>query len=274
MQLPQFQVHAALEDRHWWFLGRRAIVRAILERLLPSREALIVDAGCGTGGNTAMFAQTWRCIGIDPIQEAIVAARGRYPGVDFRVGTAPDDVRQDIVAADAVLLLDVLEHVEDDFALVSHILSTMKPGAYLLLLVPADLALWGPHDRGFEHYRRYDASRLRLLWQRLPTTELLLSPCNSRLYWPVRFARAFTRLMGRSLGASDTDVSLPPRTLNTVLRNLFASETSRLLRVLEGRARPFTHGVSLLAVLRREAGGIVPRSRPLNLPRDPRPWLP
>lgn len=51
MQLPQFQVHADLEERHWWFLGRRAIFRALLTQAVPpSRDRLILDVGCGTGG--------------------------------------------------------------------------------------------------------------------------------------------------------------------------------------------------------------------------------
>ncbi|MDD5041378.1 MAG: hypothetical protein PHX87_02210 [Candidatus Peribacteraceae bacterium] len=73
--------------------------------------------------------------------------------------------------SDAVLFLDVLEHVQDDFALVSQLLAGMKPGAYLFIAAPGDPKLWGPHDRGFEHERRYSLPRFRMLWEGLPVEE-------------------------------------------------------------------------------------------------------
>ena len=274
MQSPQFQVHADLEEHHWWFLARRRILRSLLHRCVPpSKRALILDVGCGTGGNTKAFADEYSCIGIDPVPEAIAAARTRFPGIDFRTGYAPDDIADDMRKADVVLLMDVLEHVEDDFALVSGLLRGMKPGAHLILMAPGDPGLWGPHDRGFEHYRRYDLARLRMLWKDLPASERVLSYCNARLYWPVRLARAWTRMRGRSLGAADTDIALPPAPVNRLLCSLFASEGRVFAGLFDGkRRRGFRHGVSVFAVVRREEGAIAPRKRPANLPPDPRPW--
>lgn len=274
MQLPQFEMHAALEERHWWFLGRRRIVEQLLQELLaPGKRTRVVDVGCGTGGNTAAFDRSTTCIGIDPIPEAIAFARERFPSVRFLCGTAPRDIPDEIARADAVLLLDVLEHVEDDVLLVSELLAEMKPGAYLLLMAPADSVLWGSHDRGFEHYRRYTLERLRRIWKGLPVSELLVSHCNARLYPPVKLARIFSRMLGRSLGPKETDLSLPPRPLNTLLHWIFAGEAWRIIRALRGKGRGYRCGVSIIAVLRREPGEITPRPRPTNWPRDPRPWM-
>ncbi|MDD5623339.1 MAG: class I SAM-dependent methyltransferase [Candidatus Peribacteraceae bacterium] len=272
MDLPQFALHAALEEHHWWFAGRRAILRVLLEELLPPDGThLLIDVGCGTGGITAALSPAYRCIGIDPIPEAIAQAQRRFPTSTYRVGYAPKDVPE-MREADGVLLMDVLEHLPDDFRVVSEILAAMKPGALLFLMAPADLSLWGQHDRGFNHERRYDLPRLRRLWQGLPVEELLASSCNTRLYPLAKAARALSRMMGRSWGGADTDLSLPPRPLNALLTRIFAREAKRLLGVLRGKARPYRRGISVFAVLRRGTGAIEPRNFPPDLPRDPTPW--
>lgn len=274
MQLPQFQVHADIEQQHWWFLGRLKIVRTLLHRVLPpDRNRLVVDVGCGTGGNTIALSRDYTCIGIDPSVDAIAFARERFTALTFRIGYAPQDCEDLLSRADAVLLMDVLEHVEDDFLLISSLLAAMKPGAYLFMIAPGDPTLWGEHDRGFEHVRRYTLPRFRRTWEGLPVRECAVSCCNARLYPLVKIARFLSRISGRSLGPARTDLSLPPRPVNAVLQRIFGGESGRFLRMLEGRSRPYVHGVSVLALLERRAGEIVPRPLPSDVPPDERPWM-
>jgi len=274
VQLPQFQVHAAIEEQHWWFTAKKQIVITLLSAVVPpARTTLVLDVGCGTGGSTAALHQTFRCIGIDPIPEAITFARQRFPSVEFRVGAIPQDCRDLLAEAHAVTVMDVLEHVTDDFSFVSSILAGMRPGAVLLLMAPGDPELWGPHDRGFEHERRYTLERLRLLWQGLPVSELLLSACNTRLYPLAKATRALTRLFKHSFGPADTDLSLPPWPVNALFRWIFAGERHRLLRALQGKSHGYAHGVSVVALLRREVGELTVRTRPANVPPDARPWM-
>ena len=110
MQTAQFALHAELEDRHWWFRGRRAIVRRLVHRAFPPADGrAIVDVGCGTGANLADFAGPY---GIDVIVEnhgshgsfvngrrvagATPVARGDRlsvgtPGVELHFITVTDD---------------------------------------------------------------------------------------------------------------------------------------------------------------------------------------
>ncbi|PIR53201.1 hypothetical protein COU76_02395 [Candidatus Peregrinibacteria bacterium CG10_big_fil_rev_8_21_14_0_10_49_10] len=253
MQLPQFQIHAAIEEKHWWFTARREVFRALLQEVLPpSKETLLLDIGCGTGGNTAAFAQDYRCIGIDPIPEAVTFAKQRFPDCAFICGMVPDDVREKVQKADTVILLDVLEHVEDDRTLAAELTSAVKPGAYLLFVAPADMSLWSPHDEGFEHFRRYDLEGFRALWTNLPVEEVLVSYCNTRLYPVVKMLRLLSRFTGRAWGPSDTDLSVPWRPVNALLHWVFAGEKKHLLRVLHKKSRPYRRGVSVLALLKKQ----------------------
>ena len=76
MRHDQFCLHAEVEDRHWWFVGRRRIIgRLVEETLPPDRNATVIDVGCGTGGNIASLADRYDCLGIDTSHEAVELAR-------------------------------------------------------------------------------------------------------------------------------------------------------------------------------------------------------
>jgi SAM-dependent methyltransferase len=64
---------------------------------------------------------------------------------------------------DAIVLVNVLEHIEDDAALVHTAWEHLKPGGALLLFVPAGPSLFGSLDRAFDHFRRYEREQLRAL---------------------------------------------------------------------------------------------------------------
>ncbi len=255
MDLAQFQVHADLERSHWWFLGRRHLVKALLNRLVPAGQGRpIVDVGCGTGGVTDFFSKDYACTGIDPTEEGISFAKQRFPHARFIRGNAPEDVQTELAAADAVLLLEVLEHVEQDRAFVQSLLAAMKPGAVFVTMAPADKSLWSPHDAGFGHYRRYDDAGFRALWAGAPVEELLVSPCNSHLYLLAKLVRFLARKKGSAWGPGDTDLAQPIAPVNALLAAIFRAEAGPLLRAMDTRsAPPFRKGVSLIAVLRKTA---------------------
>lgn len=254
MDTDHFALHADLEERHWWFLGRREIVCRLAERLLEgASDPLILDAGCGTGGILSALAPRYPCLGLDPSAEAIRLAAERFPRVRFECHPLPDGLRSLERPPTVTLLLDVLEHVEDDAGFLAAAVSAMPPGAHLLITVPADQRLWSPHDVSFGHYRRYDAAQLAALWKDLPVTARLLSYYNARFYPVARAARMVSRWRGRAAGRANTDFQVPRWPVNGLCRRLFAGEAGVLLALLEGRrARGFARGVSLIAVLRRE----------------------
>ncbi len=270
MDAEQLHLHAEHENSHWWFLGRRAILRRIVGELLSARrQGHIVDVGCGTGGNIGAFAGEYGAAGIDLSETAIALARERFPGVDFWSGPLTEAPAHFFEQADLVLLTDVLEHTPDDYLFLSTLLSRVRTGTAVVITVPANASLWSSHDVALEHYRRYTVDRLTRLWAGLPVDARLVSHYNSRLYWPIRTARGFSRLLGRGLGARGTDLRRPPALVNRLLSRLFAGEGVRLTRALTGqRGRGFANGVSIIAVLETTSDGIVPRHRPPDAAPD------
>jgi SAM-dependent methyltransferase len=270
MQTEQFELHADIEERHWWFVARRKILSSLVESVLPvSRATTIIDVGCGTGANLAGLADRYDCVGIDSSSHGIRLARARFPQVRFIHGFAPRDLNGIIERASLIMLTDVLEHVADDFALFSELLAAARPGTYFLLTVPADQGLWSEHDKSFGHYRRYDLHRFEQIWQGLPVTPRLASYYNTRLYPGVWLARFLNRRRNTSSGLAGTDFRMPASWANQLLTWCFAGERRRLTRLAQGaRVRAYPYGVSLIALLQRQAGVISPRSKPADVPRD------
>ena len=270
MQTPQFDLHADIEQRHWWFVARRQILSAVIGAVLPpSRGTTIVDVGCGTGANLAELSEHYECVGIDSSSHAIRLARRRFPQVRFIHGQAPRDLGSVMDRTRLVLLTDVLEHVSDDFRMLSELLASAAPGTFFLITVPADLTLWSQHDQSFGHYRRYDRSRFEQIWQDLPVRPKFVSYYNSRLYPVVKLVRSWNRLRGHALGLAGTDFEIPSPLANTLLTQTFAGERHRLVKLAEGRAvSPYRRGVSLMALIERQVGRLEPRPKPQDVAKD------
>ncbi|MGC4001910.1 MAG: class I SAM-dependent methyltransferase [Pirellulales bacterium] len=95
MRTEQFELHARIERRHWWFVARRAILRRLADEALRERlrdvatRPTAIDIGCGTGANIAAFADRYRAIGIDTSPEAIAPAKLRTPTSVSSTATRP-----------------------------------------------------------------------------------------------------------------------------------------------------------------------------------------
>src|ERR1051325_5875784 len=107
MRPELFALHADIEERHWWFTGRRQIMRALVERVLsPTNSPLVVDVGCGAGSNIASLADAYRCMGVDTSDAAIALAKTRFPSVEFRLGLAPGILGDAAGRADLFMMMD------------------------------------------------------------------------------------------------------------------------------------------------------------------------
>lgn len=255
MEPELFRLHAAIEEEHWWFVGRRQIMRTLLAEILPPHaNSRVVDVGCGTGANIASLADAYEVLGIDTTPEAIRLSQDRFPGVTFVCGRAPQDLGERASHVDAFLLMDVLEHVAEPRALLAELTNALRPGGFVLITVPADMRLWSAHDVSFGHFLRYEMATFRDLWKDLPVRERLVSCFNSRLY-PIVFAiRKVTAWRNRPWGGAGSDLSMPPSVVNDVLARILAGESRRLARAMRGEQMPYRRGVSLVAILERGMG--------------------
>src|SRR3990167_2263860 len=83
----EYAMMAERENFYWWHIGRRAILNSILERRLLKKENLILDVGCGGGGNILFLKNFGLVVGIDASVDAINFCKNKG-FKDLIVGTA------------------------------------------------------------------------------------------------------------------------------------------------------------------------------------------
>lgn len=227
----------AVQDRHWWFRGRRSILADQLSRLELKPGARILEVGCGPGGNLEMLARFGDVTGLEPDEESRRYASERT-GLPVVHGLLPDglpafDQRFDLIAA-----LDVVEHLDDDAGALAALRDLLAPGGVLLTTVPAHPWMWSRHDALHHHKRRYRRDDYVRLLRETGYVVRRATFFNSVLYPIIALAR-LARASERT-GRTDDAVPAPP--VNALLAAAFASERFPL-RVMN---LPF--GVSLLTV--------------------------
>jgi SAM-dependent methyltransferase len=237
----------AVDEHHWWYRGRRRIIRAELERLALPAAAHVLDAGCGSGRTLQDLVAFGEVSGIELNEDAAEVARSRGHG-DVRVGRLEELPWPD-ASFDLITCLDVIEHTPDDRVALAELHRVARPGGWLLVTVPAYPALWSLHDEANHHYRRYSRRALRDAASAAGWTVTRLSSFNSVLLAPAAAVRLAQRRSGAHNGSSN-NLAIGPAWLNDVLEAPLALEANWLAR---GRTLPF--GLSLVAVLRRSPLG-------------------
>jgi SAM-dependent methyltransferase len=230
------------EEKHWWFVARHRIVLHLLQAHLPPNSGTpykVADLGCGCGMMLQRLKKRYDGVGIDGSQRAIEFAMQR--GVDAKLGDLPDNVPLPKETYDAVLMLDVLEHLKQDRASVHVAASLLKPGGILICTAPAHMWLWTKFDEDHHHFRRYSNRQFRSLFDEPSIRLELLSHLNAILFAPA----AMWRILATKLFERDRAryLRLPP--LNSLLGSVFAFE-----RLLLGKV-PLPLGLSFIAVARK-----------------------
>ncbi len=159
MEPELLRAQAELEKCHWWFVARRQILDRVMGSFGLPKDARILEAGCGTGGNLPLLARHGEVFAFD----ASATAR-RFAArlmCEVAAGTLPDQIPFAGEEFDLIVLLDVLEHIADDGSALVALRSRLRPGGRLLITVPALSALWSYHDERHQHFRRYGKGELR-----------------------------------------------------------------------------------------------------------------
>lgn len=233
----------AADEHHWWYRGRRRIIRVELDRLPLPSSAAVLDAGCGSGRTMQELVDYGEVHGIELDPQAAAVARDR--GFDVRIGRLEQLPWED-ETFDLVTCLDVIEHTPDDRVTLRELRRVAKPGGWLLVTVPAYQALWSLHDEANHHYRRYGRISLRSAATDAGWRVERVTSFNSLLLAPAAAVRlAQRRRLGQANGSYTPDLNLGPPWLNAVLELPLSAEARWLRR---GRTLPL--GLSLLAVLR------------------------
>jgi dolichol-phosphate mannosyltransferase len=195
-----------LEETYWWHVAKRRLALKLLARYAPP-PGLLIEGGIGSCRNLLeLQRQGYEVAGLDVMPEAVALARER--GLE-RV--CLQDLAEpwpfDSGSARAIVLLDVLEHMADPVAALSHAHCILAPGGAVILTVPAYGWLYGEWDRSLGHHRRYTARLLCSQAQEAGFQVRLLTHWNSFTLPAAVAVRGFQRLRPRPAPAEFPRVS-------------------------------------------------------------------
>ena len=229
----------SVEERHWWYVGRRRILAAAVESLALPASAEILDAGCGSGRNLEWLARSGSVTGLEPAGDSLEAARSRGAGpvLEGSIEAIPSEDR----SFDLATCFDVIEHVNDRIAL-RELRRVVRPDGLLVVTVPAYAWLWSDHDVRNRHRRRYTRRTLLEAAGETGWAPRWTSHFNSLLL-PAAIG---SRLLERARGAGQprSEFELTPAWLDPVLELPL-----RLEAALIANGPRLPAGLSLLAVL-------------------------
>lgn len=243
MDAAEYANLARVEERHWYYAGKRELVRRWLHRVGPPRpNEVLLDCGAGTGRFAQDMQADCRVLVLDDHEESLELLRKKFPA-DQVIPLTDGDVPLPDASVNYLTALDVLEHIEHDAMAVRGFHRLLKPGGIALVTVPASMALWSDWDVSLHHFRRYSRSGLKAIFP-AEQWELVYTNYTNILAFPVAWV---LRKLRKQKPAGDTtnraEDKIPTSWLNACLRRIFVGMAFWRM--------PFPFGLSLVLVARK-----------------------
>jgi 2-polyprenyl-3-methyl-5-hydroxy-6-metoxy-1,4-benzoquinol methylase len=222
--------------QHWYYQAKAMLVERLLQPDLE-KASTIVDVGAGSGFFSRFLLERHRlktafCVDVNYKNEHVETANAKTLNFVRKI---------DGLEADVILLMDVLEHVDDDAALLNEYVSQVGPNTTLLITVPAFQILWSAHDVTLGHYRRYTLKQISALAERCG-----LQISKARYFYGAIFPVALAvRVARRNVQGTKSDLKPVPGIINDLLRKICYAE---LLIGVHNRA----FGLSAVLVARKK----------------------
>lgn len=251
-------------SRHPWEVARAAFLLDVVD---DAADALGANPAHGPGGalrvldvgsGDAWLAQQLRarracdvtCWDVHFLDDDL--ARLRAPGLTPTRAAPPGPF-------DLALMLDVIEHVDDDLGFVVDVVGRVRPGGFVLVSVPAWPLLFSDHDRALRHMRRYTPASCRAVLQRAGLTVVGSGGFFHGLIVPRAAAVVVERVVERLRGpAGATEAGVGgwrhgPRLTNAITGALRLEQRASKALAAAGVDVP---GLSFFALCRTPAGGV------------------
>lgn len=210
MQTEDYEYLYNLEETFWWFVGMREITAALLDPFCPTgRDRLILDAGCGTGGNLEWlkrYAGNGQVGGIDLSADALKFCRAREHRMLAQASIT--DLPFVDAAFDLLTSFDVLPQlpVGADTGAIDEMYRVLKPGGIIFVRAAAYEWMRSGHDQALSTHQRYQLSTLRQRMEHAGFRILRTTYANSLLFPAI----ATRRLVLKPLGLVDHGSDVKP----------------------------------------------------------------
>ena len=237
----------ALEDGSFWFRHRNRCILAAVRRFAPG--GFILDVGGGNGYvSRALIDAGFPSVVLEPGPEGARNAHRTRRIPDVICATLEEAaLHQGVVPA--VGMFDVLEHIEDDRAVVAQLHRVLQPKGYVYLTVPSFNWLWSGSDVSAMHFRRYSQATLAAVFA--DHFEIVyMTALFERLVPAFFLARTAPYALGLQQNRSDRQFEAEHRAGGaagvSLIERLLAHEVARI-----GRGASLRFGSTILLVAQR-----------------------
>lgn len=182
-------------ETHWYYNFKAEILIRKNKGILGNPK-VIVEIGAGSAfflSKASVLFPEADCIAVDPYYD--INNFPKYKNLSYSLKIPNKQ-------ADLVMLIDVLEHVEDDLELLTHASNSANKGSKYIISVPAFKFLWSGHDDFLGHKRRYKVKELSEL---IESAGLKVEDCGylfGGIFPGVVLFRFIKKILGKSKGAS------------------------------------------------------------------------
>jgi hypothetical protein len=239
-------------SRHPWELSRAGCLLNIIKKYR-------ISAACDIGAGDRFFALKLLSLVEGPVY-AVDSGYAENAAVIDGIRCANDiSAIPELPADGGIVMMDVLEHIQDDTAFLAKVLRKIPKGGFVFVTVPAFQFLFSAHDVFLKHYRRYNRKQLLAL---LEERGLRVERCHyfyGSLFW-VRFAQTLlpkkAAVHNKGIGGwRFSEKHILTRLIRAVLSIDF------YCCAFFAKSRIYAPGLSLLAVCRKQADGGVGEER-------------
>jgi len=225
MDLKEENILGSAIYHHWYYVSKG---KALSHFLGDLRIPEVLDVGAGSGIFSRQLLDVSVCqsaLCIDPFYEDERAESHNGKPIAF--------VRQvDQVTQKLILMMDVLEHVDDDVELLRQYADPMSEDSHILITVPAFQMLWSGHDVFLEHRRRYTTYMLK---DTIKKSGLKVE--KMRFFFGILFPAALTIRLAKNISRkqglmeAQSELSIYPEWLNSLLISIHNVELKTVFRI-------------------------------------------
>ncbi|MBE9531552.1 MAG: class I SAM-dependent methyltransferase [Proteobacteria bacterium] len=265
MEVQEYHSIFLFEERHWWYVGLRELVRSSLKRFLrpqvnkAGEGVKVLDAGCGAGMVLKELSEAYGpgAVGLDLSKVSLSLCKERSTPenkINKLINSSAQELPLVGGSFDAVISLDVLYHlgISDDVAALKEVERVLKDDGILIINLPAYEFLSGPHDKAVHTRERYTREKLTGRLKAAGLTVERITYRNTFLFPIVVIVRTLQRLSSGAHGhAGASDLKMPFFLVNGLLKMMLSLENI-CLKVLN---LPFGSSVFCVARKRGKGGG-------------------
>ena len=236
MEPEVYTRHLENEESHWWFRGRREIIRSVVKKNFSNgdKKINILDFGAGSGTNIQMLNSFGNVYVYEKNKKISDFLKEKFKSSE-NIKIVEDFNNKGFF--DLIVVADVIEHIKDDQLIINQLSNSLKKNGKLLLTAPAYQFLFSNKDVALHHYRRYTKFSLNKLFEENYTI-LKSSYFNFFLFLPLCILILIMKIL--KIQFIDSVEKKPNFLVNTFLYLIFFSE-SILLKFIN---LPF--GISIL----------------------------